>query len=111
VHPSARLDGWVEPSEVDSAWSFKVDVDRETDLSLTLETLDGSPVVVIHGGRVPRGAHAFEWTGRSPVGLDALQLHITADGMDKAFRLRLPELADVYGSADGDGASEKGKKK
>jgi hypothetical protein len=40
--------------------------------------------------------------------LEALQARIAADGIDRAFRLRLPELQEVYDSIEADRGSKKG---
>jgi hypothetical protein len=107
--PAVRLEGWVEPGETDSNWSFKVRAERPTDLRLTLESPDGTPLVVLAEQRVTKGLHSFAWTGRGSKGrmlaLDELRVRISADAIDKAYRLRLPELRPFYGPEDGSGTA------
>jgi hypothetical protein len=95
VPGTARLEGWIEPSQVDNGWSFKVEAYKDTDVQLVLETLEGVPVLQFHDGPLTRGHHEFRWNGRGPVG-DALeprtlQIHITAIGVDRTYLLRLLE--------------------
>lgn len=112
--PAARLEGWTEPSATDAGWSFKVRTETATDLRLTLELPDGRPLVVLAERTVQKGSQVFAWTGRGPTGealaLDDLRVRITAGGIDKAYRLRLPELRAVYGSESG-GATTKDRRK
>ena len=69
-------------------------------------------MLALTNGRIPSGSHAFAWTGNLPgtLTLDALQIRITADGIDKTFRLRLPELQGLYDSLEPDSKKKGGKK-
>ena len=96
VESRARLEGWVGPSDVDQDWSFRVEVDRETEISLTLESLEGVPLLTLAAGRLPEGRYEFSWNGNGLQGEALspgdLQVRIVADGVEKIFRLRLPEF-------------------
>jgi len=92
IEPTARLEGWIERSAADPVWMFKVEALRETDLVMTLESVEGIPILPVVVGRFAKGQHSFPWTGRDvrgvPLPPSALQVRVTVDGTEKVYRLQ-----------------------